>query len=157
MGAIKVSYKRLKEFDDVSTAYMVKNGYYVEGVPAKGDVPEKKPYFTDKAPTKLIVNIKNIGKQIKKAFETYSEKLTDLNLDYCAVDESKKPPVIMYNELGGLCFTIEKQKELNKKRKELYESEVDIYPRITEGEFELTDEEKDAFSGIVIPEIHEEE
>ena len=62
----------------------------------------------------------------------------------------------MYNNLGGLCFTVEKQKELNKKLKELWKQEAEIYPRITEGEFGLTDEEKEVFSGIVIPEISQD-
>lgn len=153
MAKIKRSYKDLKKFDDVSTEYMIKEGYYIDAVPAKGEDPGKKPQFTDKTPTKLILNIKNVGKQIAKLFEDFQEKVTEIQLDHCAVDESKKPPVIMYNDRGGLCFTVEKQKELNKKIKELWNEETEIHSRITEGDFSLTDEEKEAFSGIVIPDL----
>lgn len=154
-----VTYKQLQQFDILATNYLVNNGYFINPTPAKGDEPAKAGGFTTKEPTKLVANIKNIIKQSDKLYEGFSEEKTNILIDNCAVDDKTK--AILYDEskdavgntIRNYRFTKEGQKEVNKKIKELLEKEVEIHVRITEGEFDLTTEEKEAFNGIVIPEF----
>ena len=64
--------------------------------------------------TELTSAIKSVQKQIRKdeLIEEYQEKITNNNLDKCAVDE--KTSVILKDEKGGLKFTVENQKAVNK-------------------------------------------
>ncbi|MEK6882525.1 MAG: hypothetical protein AABY22_23085 [Nanoarchaeota archaeon] len=137
------TYKELQSFDNAATLYLIKNEYFKDGK------------FTDKATTKLVSNMKNVIKQAGKHFEEFKELGNDIQIDYCSVDEKTK--VILYNQDKSYQFTKEKLKECNKAIKELAEKKVTVHTRITDGEFELTDEEKEAFSGILIHEIKKEE
>jgi rhamnose utilization protein RhaD (predicted bifunctional aldolase and dehydrogenase) len=109
--------------------------------------------------TELTSAIKSVQKQIRKdeLIEEYQEKITNNNLDKCAVDE--KTSVILKDEKGGLKFTVENQKAVNKFNKELLKETIEIHQRIPAGiedlEKELTDLQREAFSGIVITEIKE--
>lgn len=158
-----ISYKRLQQFDILGTNYLINNGYLTNPVPAKGDEPAKQGGFTTKELTKLVVNIKNIIKQSDKLYAGFSEEKTNILIDNCAVDDKTK--AIIYDEskdaagntIRNYRFTKEGQKEVNKQIKELLEKEVEIHVRITEGDWVLTDEEKEAFNGIVIPEFTPEE
>ncbi|MEK6879217.1 MAG: hypothetical protein AABY22_06385, partial [Nanoarchaeota archaeon] len=129
----------LQKFDNAATLYLIKNEYFKDGK------------FTDKPVTKLVSNMKNIIKQGGKHFEEFKELSNDIQIDHCAVDEKTK--VILREENGSYKFTKEGLKECNKAIKELVEKKVIIHVRITEGEWELTDDEKEIFSGILIPEI----
>ncbi len=150
----KITYKKLQEFDKMATNYLVKNGYFTPAVFKDGH-PVSAGEFTNKEQTKLVANMKNIVKQGKKAFEEFTELQNNIYIDNCAVDEKTK--VMILDAKGGYQFTPEKQKEVYKKIKELVISEIEIHARITEGEWGLTDEEKEAFNGIIIPEFKTEE
>lgn len=158
-----VTYKQIYNFDTVAMAYLTKEGFYIQPVAAKGDEPAKPGKYTDAPLTKLATNIKKVIKQTDALYEEFNEKKTDIFLDAASVDDKTK--VILYDDvkdgLGNISrnyrFTVEKQKEVNKKIKELMNREVEIHVRITEGEWKLTDEEREAFNGIVIPEFTPEE
>ena len=66
-----------------------------------------------------------------------NELIESAAIDFCLEDPTTKK--ILRNEKGGYEYT-----------------KVDIDARITEGDYALTAEEKEFFSGIVIPEIKEE-
>lgn len=157
-----ITYNQLQRFDIVATNYLIREGYFNPHVPAIGDKPAKRAYYTDKPITKLVANIKNVIKQGDKLYETFNEKQNNILIDNATVDE--KTNAILYDDShdakGNLIrnyrFTKDQQKEVNKQRKNLLNETVEIHSRITNGEFDLTEEEKEAFSGIVIPEVKED-
>lgn len=106
------------------------------------------------AENKISASVKNvIDKQIKKHFETYNDELDTLQVSNCAVHETTK--VILKDEKGNRQFTIEGELKLKKESKDLINQVVEIHTRIADGidslVAELTEEEKEAFSGIVVP------
>lgn len=145
-----ITYKEAQILNNMLSNYFVDNGYW--------DV-EKKTWSEKctKEPTKLFVNMRNIKKQVEELQIEYNEKVDDLRLDNCATDE--KTGVILHTDVVGKDgqitqikqFTPAGTKKFNKEVKELLEKEVDIHVRITEGEFNLTDEQKEHFNGILIP------
>lgn len=145
----QLSYKELQKFDNIATSYLIREGYYIPpSVPKEGE-PMKPGYFSPKPSTKLVANIKNIVKQANKHFEDYREKDADLAVDNCAVDEKTKA-ILMDGDKYR--FTQEGMKAYTKARRELSETKVEIHVRITEGEWDLSDEEREVFEGVVIPE-----
>lgn len=132
-----VTYRELQKFDNLATAYLRRNEYFDD----KG--------WTKKEPTKLVTNIKNVVKQCAKHFETYKELVDEIHIDNCLVDEKTK--AILREENGTYKFSKEGLKEVSKKIKDLAGTSVDLHVRITEGNLDLSDEEKEAFNGIVIP------
>lgn len=132
------TYKELQTFDNLATAYLKREGYFDENG------------WTKKEPTKLVSNLKNVLKQAGKLFEEYKEKVEDLSIDHCLVDEKTK--AILREANGAYKFEKEELKKFNTAVRELANSKVDIHIRITEGDWDLTDDEKEAFNGIVIPE-----
>ena len=141
------TYKELQKFDGISTKYMVANGYYVFAEDGKGS-------YTEKEPTKLVTNIKNVIKQITKHFEEFNELAEEQRIDNCSVDEKTK--IILREPDRSYKFTKEGLKALNKAFKELENTKVEIHIRITEGEWELSDDEKEVFSGLVIPDVSQD-
>lgn len=133
------TYRELQRFDNIATAYLRREGYFDENG------------WTKKEPTKLVSNIKNVIKQAGKLFEVYKEKVDDLSIDHCLVDEKTK--AILREENGAYKFGKEELKKFNAAIKELSNSSVEVHTRITEGEWDLTDEEREVFSGLVIAEI----
>lgn len=150
----EISYKELQKFDNFATSYLIRTGYFVPAQLQTKDSPMKPGFFTEKKATKLVANLKNLIKQANDHFDVYKEKQTELYVDNCAVDEQTK--AILLDERGGYKFTKEGQKKLIKDLKELNNSKVEINIRITEGEWELSDEEAEAFSGLAIPEVKSE-
>lgn len=136
------SYKELQRFDNLATAYLKREGYFDENG------------WTKKEPTKLVSNIKNVLKQAGKLFEEYKEKVDDLSIDHCLVDEKTK--AILREENGAYKFEKEELKKFNTAIRELANSKVDVHIRITEGDWDLTDDEREVFSGIVIPEVSQD-
>lgn len=103
---------------------------------------------------KLVSSVRSvITKQIKNHFDTYNDELDTIQLNNCAVDDKTK--VIILGD-GKRQYTIEGQLKLKAEHKTLLNQRVDIHARIAPGIDELitllTEEEKEAFSGIVIPE-----
>lgn len=156
MSKIQISYKRLQKFDDAATKYLIENGYFIAGKKATDTTPATDGKFTDKKETILVANLKKVIKQGNKHFEEYASKIDDLQLDHVAIDEKTK--VILKDAKGMRQFTVEGEKALKADIKKLAEQEdLVIYPRITQGDWQLSDYEKEAFSGLVIPEIKSEE
>lgn len=158
-----ITYKQLQVLDSAATAYLIRTDYFVPMIPACGDTPAVPGRFTDKEDTKLSKNIKNIIKQGNKLFEEYNELKADILLDNCLVDEKTK--AILYddskdangNVVRNYRFSKEGHRAANKAVKDLANKEIEIHVRITDGDWDLTDEEKEAFNGILIPEFKMEE
>lgn len=151
----QITYKEMQVLDNFATSYLIRTGYFKAAVPSKGDLPAVPGEWTLKTPTKFVLNLKNVIKQCGKHFTDYSEMQNDIYLDNCAVDEKTK--VVLYTPAGGYQFTKESIKKVNSEIKELANKTIDIHVRITEGDWELTDAEREAFNGIVIPEFKLEE
>ncbi len=151
----KFTYEGIKAWDSVATQYLIRNGYYNNATNETATSPAKAAGFTNKENTKLTSNMRNIIKQIGKHYQAYNERIDDLQIDFCAVDE--KTHTILLDEKGNRKFTVEKLKEYKQAVKKLDQEEVDIHVRITEGVKmdELMDEEIEYFSGVIIPEPDE--
>ena len=97
---------------------------------------------------------KFFNKQIKAFFEDYNDKLDDLQRDNCLVDNTKHGAIIK-DEKGGRMYSIEGEKSLKAAVKKLNEETVELNTRIVENISGLipflTDAEKEAFSGLLIP------
>ena len=145
-----ISYKELQRFDNVATNYLVRNGYFTPAQPAIGDKPAVPGTFTNKENTKLVANMRNIIKQAGKHFEEYGSLVDDLQLDHCSTDA--KTNVILKDEKGNRMFTVEKEKALKVAIKKLAETTVEIHTRVTDGNFDLSEDELEAFAGLLIPE-----
>jgi hypothetical protein len=131
------SYKMLQAFSHIANGYLIKNGY----------IQDNK--YTDKEPTKLVLNIKTVLKDLETISQSMMVKIDNLGIDLCLEDPITK--AVLYNEKGGYQYTKENLKIFNAKARDLSDSLIDIDARITEGELSLTNEEKEYFSGIVIP------
>lgn len=113
-------------------------------------------YLKDKKDkeNKLCHAIRKQLKSFEGIIESYNDKVTDLRLDYCAVDEKTK--IILKDTTGNLQFTVDQQKQLNAKLSELRKSQVVISPEIITEDVEalvagLSTLQKEDFAGIVIP------
>lgn len=151
----QLSYKELQNFDNAATLYLIKNGYFTNAVSETETTPAKPAGFTTKPNTKFSANLRKVINQAAQHFKEYSEAIDDLQIKYCAVDEKTK--TILLDDKGNRKFTIEGHQSLKKAIKELSNEKVEINTRITEGDWDLTDEEKQAFNGIVIPEFETDE
>ncbi len=150
-----LTYKQIQKFDTAATQYLIKNGYYNNAKEETATSPAKSAGWTKKENTKLTANMRNVIKQIAQHFKDYSELLDDLQLDHCSVDDKTK--TILLDEKGNRKFTVEGLRAYRKDVKKLDEKEVEIHIRITEDEWELTEEETELFSGIIIPEPNQSE
>jgi len=148
-----ITYREGQKLNNYIVNYFITNGYFIAGVPASGDKPATPGRWTEKTPTKLVANMKNIDKQWAKIYEEYTSLRDDLQLDHCATDEKTK--VILMNDDGKTRkFTVEGEKALKKAIKELDATSVEIHVRITtEGIDYLTEDEREVFNGILIPEF----
>jgi len=119
--------------------------------------------------SKFSYALKKVTKRIEKAIEIpreeYTEELTDNNVRLASVDDKgnivyEVETVISANgekkevKTGTPKFTIEKLREKNKLQNELAKkflaTEVEFDPYIATEIPELTEEEKEAFTGYVI-------
>lgn len=139
------THKEIRELDATISLYFINNGYW----------DKEKKQFSKKELTKLSHNMKNIKKQAEKILEQYTSDRDDLQIDHCAIDEKTK--AMLKHPDGTRQFTQDGEKKLKAALKNLDETKVTIHARITEGEWDLTDEEKEVFSGILIPEIPKQE
>lgn len=134
---ISRSYLQLINFNNVSASYLAKN--------KEGE-------------NKLCSAINRFNKQLKTIFEEYNDERDTLQLNNCVVDEKTK--VILKDATGNRQFTVDGEMKLKKGLKELVKKTVECHDRIPEGIDDiissLSDFEKEAFSGIVIPEQTDE-
>lgn len=105
--------------------------------------------------TKLCYAIKKILPKLKLIQEEYRELRNDIEIETAVVDE--KGMLILDNE-GRFRYTPEGMKKRNKSWIELMDKEVDNLPtHICPEDFELSDEQKEAFSSFIIPKLSVEE
>ena len=97
--------------------------------------------------SKMSYAIKKIGKRLKTIFEYYNEKINEIGINNCSVDDKQN---IIKDEKGELVFTKENLIKKNKESKALLSTEVEIEPYICTEIPELTEEEKEVFEGILI-------
>lgn len=106
----------------------------------------------NKGESKLSYAVKKVQKKLSKTIEEYVDKIKDLEIDKASVDKEGNL-LIKDNKYQ---YTKENLKDLNKARKELYESSIiEVYKvdsHIVEyiDEYELTLEQKDIFEGFVL-------
>lgn len=103
---------------------------------------------------KLCSAITQFGKQLRKIFEDYNDERDTFQLNNCSVDDKTK--VILKDAQGARQFTVAAEIKLKGELKVLSQKVIDCHSRIPEGIDDLiltlTEIEKDAFSGIIIPE-----
>ena len=109
-----------------------------------------------KADSKFAYAVKKVHKQCKARWDSYSEQVEDIDIEHCAVDE--KTGVILKDERAGLQFTKEGIKKRNAARRALFLSDAGVTPFLGKNPpADLTDAERDAFAGFVLPELDEDE
>ena len=151
-----ITYKRLQGFDLMATNYLIKNDFFTPAEKNENGQVTKAGFFTNKAETRLVKNIKNIIKQANVHFDKYKEEIGDIYDNLCLEDPKTK--ALLYNANGSHQLDREGTKKAKEQVKALSEKEIEINIRITDGDFDdLTSEEKEAFNGIVIPEFKTEE
>lgn len=108
-----------------------------------------------KEQTKLTANMKRFCKHNTRLIDEYNEKVNNILLDNCAVDPKTK--VILKDDRGELCFTVEGQKKCNKERQELIDSVpskpislfITKWDELTEAEIEIINGLPGVFNGFV--------
>lgn len=106
----------------------------------------------NKGESKLSYAVKKVQKKLAKTIEEYVDKIKDLEIDKASVDKDGNL-LIKDNKYQ---YTKDNLKDLNKARKELYESSIiEVYKvdsHIVEyiDEYELTLEQKEIFEGFVL-------
>ncbi len=105
--------------------------------------------------SKFAYAVKKVQKQCKARWESYAEQVEDIDIEHCAVDE--KTGVILKDERGGLQFTKDGIKKRNVARRTLFLSDAGVMPFMGKNPpADLTDAEREAFAGFVLPEAGDE-
>ncbi len=98
--------------------------------------------------------LKKTVKQAERLWATYTEQAEDLDIEHAAVG---KDGVLLRDERGALQFTKDGIRARNKARKLLFDAEVAVVPFLaTDVPAELTEPEREAFAGFVLPDAAEE-
>ena len=112
-------------------------------------------YLRNNPKNKLSESFLKFGKQLQVIFEDYNDKVDTLQIINCAVDPVTK--VVLKDEAGKKQFTIEGTIKLKEESKILLNTLVEVTPIIADDIEDLikdlTEDQKVAFSGIVIPQI----
>jgi len=74
--------------------------------------------------TKGVKKLQKVGEKMKSHLDTYNEKLEEIRLDNANTD---KDGSLLLDEKGGYKYSKEGLKNLNKKVKELLDSEFEFY------------------------------
>jgi len=124
---MKTSWRQLLIFSQVASNYLARN-------------PNE---------TKLKYAIERIQSQLQSIQTRIQERLTEIEIDYCSVDEREN---ILRDQNGQLQFTKENMKKRNQEQSALLDKEdIEIEPyfctKVPEG---LTTQEETAFLGLVI-------
>lgn len=77
-----------------------------------------------KVETKGVKKLQKIGEKIKSHLDTYNEKLEEIRLDNANTD---KDGSLLLDEKGGYRYSKDGLKALNKKVRELLDTEFEIY------------------------------
>ena len=155
---VKKNLYRLRMFHAAGTDYLVKNGYYART--EKGtDGKVIKEHYTDKPHTKLSAAIKSVFlKQLPTALGHFDEKMEDVALENAATD--KDNIILVQTEANPQLgvpttyrYTVEGKKKLIEAQRAIVDEEYELDARIVDEwqKYNLLDEERIAFAGIVIP------
>lgn len=127
---MKTSWKRCIEFSNMAQAYLART---------KGE-------------TKLKYAINRTLARVQKQQETVSERLADIEIDYCLTEKRGDNEVIVRDAQGNLQYTKDKIKERNKATRDyLSKDEIEVEPYLaTTLPTDLNEFEIEAFSGFVI-------
>lgn len=138
---IKKTYLQLIEFNIASGKYLM----------AKGSEDNK-----------LSSAIKLINKQLGKIFEDYNDEVDTIKLNNCLVDNETQ--AILYDIIPGVNgrestrerkYSVSGQIKIKSELKNLGKKQVQIHSRIVENcedlISKLTDDQKEAFSELIIP------
>jgi hypothetical protein len=93
--------------------------------------------------------LKRVVKQVEKIWTAYQEAVEELDIEHAATGERD---VILKDQHGQIAFTKDGLRARNKARKALFDSDVTIEPYWAKDVPELTDAEREAFTGFVLPE-----
>lgn len=97
--------------------------------------------------------LKRVTEANRKAQEKFNDKLEDIKIDLCSVDEKGNIIRELIGDSLQYKFTKENQKELNKKAKEIQVKELEFeFTGLLVCPDNLTDEQKEVFAGVLIPE-----
>ena len=121
---MKLTIKQINEFSIVGSAYMKDHN------------------------NKLSYAIRKVNKNITSVVESINENIEDLRIEHCSVDEKGN---VLKDEKGNYKFSKDGLRALAKAVKELNNKIFEIEPFFaTEIPDDLTEEQKEIFTGLVI-------
>lgn len=156
---VQKTYNQLRIFDAVGVKYLVRTGHFklaeeVDGKPVNA-------HYTEAAPTPMSAAIKNVFKnQMVKVFAELNNEIESIEELNAATDPVKKTMLVLVpgnpqkGEKHQYEYTAAGRKKMRDEITALFEKSIDLHQRVVPDweSYNLTDEEKEAFSGIVIPE-----
>lgn len=106
--------------------------------------------------SKFRYAVRKVFKAADALVARYQEELEELGIEHCLTDEKQ---AILRDDHGGFKFTKDGQRKYLAGRRKLFESSVEIAPHIVVGNVpdNLTDVEREAFAGFVLPELTDDE
>lgn len=124
---MKKTYREVNEFSAVATAYTVQHA--------------------DSGNTKPKYGLTQMLKRLRGRIEDLQERLSDLNVEHAAVDDKG---VLLTDERGQFRYTKEGLLARNKAHRAVMNEEVEIEPYYITDFPDLTDAERDVFTGFVL-------
>lgn len=128
---MQVSYEKMFRFLGVARAWMEKN--------------DEEP---GNPKSKLAYAMYRVFEQTDKLTQKYQNRLQDLDIEFCAVDEKG---VILKDAQGLLCFKKEDLRRCNDEKRKLMEQTIEVEPYMaTQLPKEFTEVELDCFDGFIL-------
>jgi hypothetical protein len=142
VATIKRSYQEIAQFDREARAYLVRRE-----ANWKNANPESK---ASPPASKFTYAVNRMLKRSQAVIQDYHEQIEEINIKYCSEDKDGN---IATDERGQFKFRREELLKRNKDQRELFKTktEIEVY-MATEVPDDLSQEDKDTFSGFVIPE-----
>jgi hypothetical protein len=97
--------------------------------------------------SKFRYALRKVLKVAEKQWSVYTEQVEDLDIEHAATGDKD---VILKDQHGQIAFTKDGLRARNKARKALFDSEVQIAAYYAKDAPELTDAEREAFTGFVL-------
>lgn len=104
----------------------------------------------NKDESKLRYAVKKILKACQTIGTLYQEKIEDIDIEHCSVDE--KTQNILKDERGEMTFTKDSIRKRNEARRKLFETSVEVATHFATDPGNLGDAVRDSFLGFVISE-----
>ncbi len=103
--------------------------------------------------TRFRYALRKVQKTCERLWETWTEAAEDIDIEHAATG---KDDVILRDERGAIAFTKDGLRKRNAARRALFDSEVSVDAFMAKDVPPLTDVERDAFTGFILPEQTEE-